>query len=337
MRTLWRSMSSHRRELAGAGILGAIASLSAVALLGTSAWLISTAAEMPPVLTLTVAAVMVRFLALSRALFRYAERLVGHDAAFRGLTELRVVVYSSLERLAPTGLSAFGRGDLLARLVADVDAALDLPLRVVLPWAQAVLVAAATVVFLGVAAARGGCRHRGAVRRRAGRHALAGGPHWRARPRIGWRRRRPSCRAPSSAHSTAHAEITAFGAGAAAATRIHDLDDEPHPPERPRVLLPRLRRRHRRARAGGRGRRRPRRSPIPAVTSGRIEPVMLAVVALLPLALFDVLSGLPASALAYQRLRGSAVRIQEVETRRPCRRSRRHRWRCPTAVHRARP
>ena len=51
---------------------------------------------------------------------------------------------------------------------------------------------------------------------------------------------------------------------------------------------------------------------VPAVTSGQIEPVMLAVVALLPLALFDVLSGLPASALAYQRLRGSAVRIQEV-------------------------
>ena len=147
VRTLWRSMSSHRRELAGAGVLGALASLSAVALLGTSAWLISTAAEMPPVLTLTVAAVMVRFLALSRALFRYAERLVGHDAAFRGLTGLRVVVYSSLERLAPTGLSAFGRGDLLARLVADVDAALDLPLRVILPWAQAVLVAAGTVVL----------------------------------------------------------------------------------------------------------------------------------------------------------------------------------------------
>ena len=52
---------------------------------------------------------------------------------------------------------------------------------------------------------------------------------------------------------------------------------------------------------------------VPAVTSGQIEPVMLAVVALLPLALFDVLSGLPSSALAYQRLRGSAVRIQEVE------------------------
>jgi len=53
---------------------------------------------------------------------------------------------------------------------------------------------------------------------------------------------------------------------------------------------------------------------IPAVVSGRLGPVWLAVVALLPLALFDVLAGLPASALAYQRLRGSATRIVEVET-----------------------
>ncbi len=52
---------------------------------------------------------------------------------------------------------------------------------------------------------------------------------------------------------------------------------------------------------------------IPAVVDGRLEPVWLAVVAFLPLALFDVLAGLPASALAFQRLRGSAVRIREVE------------------------
>ena len=52
---------------------------------------------------------------------------------------------------------------------------------------------------------------------------------------------------------------------------------------------------------------------VPAVIDGRIDPVLLAVVALLPLALFDVLASLPSSALAYQRLRGSAVRLQEVE------------------------
>ena len=72
VRALWRGMATHRRELALAGVLGAVASLSAVALLGTSAWLIATAAQMPPVLTLTVAAVMVRFRALSRLHVVYA-------------------------------------------------------------------------------------------------------------------------------------------------------------------------------------------------------------------------------------------------------------------------
>jgi thiol reductant ABC exporter CydC subunit len=310
VRTLWRSMSSHRRELAGAGVLGALASISAVALLGTSAWLIATAAGMPPVLTLTVAAVMVRFLALSRALFRYAERLVGHDAAFRGLTELRVVVYSSLERLAPTGLAAFGRGDLLARLVADVDAALDLPLRVILPWAQAVLVAAGTVAFLGWLLPVSGF-----VVGVLSCVALAVTPWLVARTaRSAEDRMAPAKAELSSAVVRAFdgtSEITAFGAGAAAASRIHDLDDG----------LTRLSARESVSLGFGGGAgvlvqgaavAAALAVAVPAVTSGQIEPVMLAVVALLPLALFDVLSGLPASALAYQRLRGSAVRIQDV-------------------------
>ena len=87
VRSLWEHMRAQRRELSLAGILGALASLSAVALLGVSGWLIASAAEMPPVLTLTVAAVSVRFLAISRAVLRYVERLIGHDAAFRGLVQ----------------------------------------------------------------------------------------------------------------------------------------------------------------------------------------------------------------------------------------------------------
>jgi thiol reductant ABC exporter CydC subunit len=274
--------------------------------------LISTAAEMPPVLTLTVAAVTVRFLALSRALFRYAERLVGHDAAFRGLTELRVVVYSSLERLAPTGLAAFGRGDLLTRLVADVDAALDLPLRVILPWAQAVLVAVATVGFLAWL-----LPSTGVVVGVLCVVALAVTPWLVARlARTAEERMAPAKAELSSAVVRAldgTPEITAFGAGAAVATRIRDLDDR----------LTRLNARESFSLGFGGGIGVLVQGAavaaalviaIPAVTSGQLDPVMLAVVALLPLALFDVLSGLPASALAYQRLRGSAVRLQEVET-----------------------
>ena len=100
VRRMWAAMAGQRPELVLAGFVGALASASAVALRGTSAWLISTAAGAPPVLTLTVAAVMVRAFALGRAVFRYGERLIGHDAAFRGLTDLRIRVYERLERLA---------------------------------------------------------------------------------------------------------------------------------------------------------------------------------------------------------------------------------------------
>ncbi len=311
VRALWRGMATHRRELALAGVLGAIASLSAVALLGTSAWLIATAAQMPPVLTLTVAAVMVRFLALSRALFRYGERLVGHDAAFRGLTRLREVVYANLERLAPTGLAAFGRGDLLTRLVADVDAALDLPLRVILPWAQAVLVAAATVAFLGwllpVA---------GVIVAILCVVAIVVVPWIVARTaRSADARMAPARAALSSAVVRAFdatSELAAFGAGPAVSARVRGMDDG----------LTRLNSREAFSLGLGGGVGVLVQGAavvaalvvtVPAVTSGQIEPVWLAVAALLPLALFDVLAGLPSSALAYLRLRGSAVRLRDVE------------------------
>jgi thiol reductant ABC exporter CydC subunit len=311
VRSLWQAMSAQRRLLTLAALLGAIASLSAVALLGTSGWLISTAAEMPPVLTLTVAAVMVRFLALSRAIFRYGERLVGHDAAFRGLTGLRVTVYTNLERLAPTGLAAFGRGDLLTRLVADVDAALDLPLRVILPWVQAVLVAGVTVAFLGWLLPVSGI-----VIGVLAVFALAVTPWIVAMTARAAEARMAPAKAELSAAVVraldATPEITAFGAAAAVTGRIHHLDDG----------LTRLSARESFALGLGGGIGIVVQGAavtaalvlaVPAVIDGRIGPVWLAVVALLPLALFDILAGLPASALAYQRLRGSAVRIQEIE------------------------
>ncbi len=89
-----------------------------------------------------------QFFALARGLCRYAERLVGHDAAFRVLSAIRVSLYTRLERLAPLGLPAFRSGDLLARLVHDVDALQDLLLRVVPPFAIALGVGAATVALV---------------------------------------------------------------------------------------------------------------------------------------------------------------------------------------------
>ena len=310
VRLLWRAMDARRGEIAWAGLIGAGASLSAVALLGVSAWLIATASEQPPVLTLTVAAVLVRFLAISRGALRYVERLVGHDAAFRGLTGLRVTVYQQLERLAPTGLSAFGRGDLLARLVADVDAALDLPLRVVLPWVQAVIVSAATVTFLawllpGVGLVVGLTSVVGLA---LVPWAVAAGAR-RAEARMAGARADMTAAVVRALDATG--EIAASGAAPAAATRLAGLDG----------ALTRLNLRESVALGLGGGLGMVTLGlavvgslvvAVPAVTSGRIGPVWLAVAAMVPLALFEVLSGLPLSAVTYQRLRGSARRLQEV-------------------------
>jgi len=117
------------RLLAGAA-LGAAALLAGVALTATSAWLIAKAATQPPILTLGVAVVGVRAFGLARAGLRYAERLVTHDAAFRTAADQRVMVWRS--------------GD-VQRLTTDVDTVRDLTPRVLLPPVVAALVCVAAV------------------------------------------------------------------------------------------------------------------------------------------------------------------------------------------------
>ncbi|MEV4612219.1 thiol reductant ABC exporter subunit CydD [Kitasatospora sp. NPDC049258] len=146
-----------RPRLALAGLLGSLALGCAVALMATSGWLISRASEMPPVLYLMMAVTSVRAFGIGRSVLRYAERLVAHDAVLKALGGVRTAVYARLERLAPGGLPAYRRGDLLARLVSDVDAMQDHHLRWRLPAAVAVVVslasAAALAAFLPLAGA----------------------------------------------------------------------------------------------------------------------------------------------------------------------------------------
>jgi thiol reductant ABC exporter CydC subunit len=132
-------------RLALAVLAGAAASAAAIGLTATSAWLISDASLRPPVLELMIAITGVRFFGVSRGAFRYAERLAGHDAAFRVLARLRGRVYERLEKLAPAGLAEFQSGDLLSRLVDDVDGLADLWLRVLLPYLVAGVAAAVTI------------------------------------------------------------------------------------------------------------------------------------------------------------------------------------------------
>ncbi|OUE24972.1 thiol reductant ABC exporter subunit CydC [Clavibacter michiganensis] len=136
-----------RRALPGL-LAGLASAVGAVALLATSAWLITRASEQPPILFLGMAIVGVRAFALGRAAFRYVERITNHDAAFRALATLRVGVFERILPFAPAGLRDTRRGDLLTRLVGDVDRLQDLPLRVVQPLAVSVLVQAASIAVV---------------------------------------------------------------------------------------------------------------------------------------------------------------------------------------------
>jgi thiol reductant ABC exporter CydC subunit len=119
--------------------------LCGVGLMATAGYLISRAAERPAVLSLTVAIVCVRFFALSRPLVRYFERLASHDLALRVLARARVHVYESVEPLAPVQLEGYRRGDLLSRMVADVDSLQNLHLRGVGPPLVALIAGAVSV------------------------------------------------------------------------------------------------------------------------------------------------------------------------------------------------
>lgn len=134
-------------RLLGAAVLGGLASGCAVALMATSAWLIARAAQQPPVLYLMVAIVAVRTFGIGRGVLRYLERLVSHDAAFRVLGRIRQQLVAHLAAIAPAGLPLWRKGDLLARTVDDVDDAGDAFLRGLLPLAGALLVGGGTVVL----------------------------------------------------------------------------------------------------------------------------------------------------------------------------------------------
>jgi thiol reductant ABC exporter CydC subunit len=147
---LFRLAPAPRRRLALAVALGALTILFGAGLMATAGYLISRAAERPAILSLTVAIVGVRFFGLGRPVLRYCERLVSHDVALRALGRFRVHAYERLEPLAPAQLEGYRRGDLLSRVVSDVDALQNLYVRGAAPPAIALL---AGTVCVAVAAA----------------------------------------------------------------------------------------------------------------------------------------------------------------------------------------
>lgn len=124
------------RRLVLAAFAAVAAELAGIGLMATAVWLVVRAAEQPPMAALAVAIVAVRTLAIARGGLRYAERLAGHDAVLRYLADLRGRIYDSLLRQPVRRHS----GDLLTRLMSDVDAVQDAVLRCLVPVCVTALV-----------------------------------------------------------------------------------------------------------------------------------------------------------------------------------------------------
>src|SRR5262245_2223558 len=100
--------------------LGTLAVAFGIGLMTAAGYLIPTAAEAPPILSLTVTIVAVRFFGLARPLARYLDRIVSHDVALRSLSRIRARFYERIEPLAPAQLEGYRHGELLNRMVGDV-------------------------------------------------------------------------------------------------------------------------------------------------------------------------------------------------------------------------
>ncbi|MDR3359412.1 MAG: thiol reductant ABC exporter subunit CydC [Bifidobacteriaceae bacterium] len=135
-------------QLLAAVFFGALTQAASVALAGASAWLIVRASQMPPVLSLQVAVVGVRAFGITRGVSRYVERLTAHRVALNGMTELRVRLYQRMAAGSGAGAATLRRGDVLARVGADIDDVGDLVVRGIIPSlvAAVILVGTSTAV-----------------------------------------------------------------------------------------------------------------------------------------------------------------------------------------------
>jgi len=298
------------RQLTLAVAAGAVASLAAIALTATSAWLISRASQRPPVLSLTIAVVAVQAFALSRSVFRYLERLVSHDAALRVLATMRVTAYLRLERLAPAGLPAFRSGDLVSRLVADVDSIGDRWLRVLLPYATAAVAGAGTVCFAALLLPSAGLVLAVSLVVAAVVAPWAAGTAARqAERRIAPRRGDLSVASLDLLRGCA--ELLAFGAAEAGLDRAAAADRALGQAEG-RSALGRGIAASVTALAAGAAVWASLVLGVPAVRSGALPGVALAVLVLTPLAAHEVFGALAPAAQQLPRIRGSAARVQAV-------------------------
>lgn len=315
---MWRAVKatrSRRKLLWLSVLLGAGAVLASVGLLTTSGYLISRAAQRPEILALGVAIVGVRFFGISRALLRYAERLVSHDLAFRTLTDLRARFFRRLIPLVPGGLPDLGRGELMGRFVGDVDTLQDLYLRGLAPPLVA-LVAGAVAVGVAFLILPAAALVLAVALLAAGLLAPAL-TRWSARSAG---RRQGAARAELGAGLV---EIASGSAELAVAGRAEDWIERS---DRASGRLASLQRRDALSGglAAGLGTALAAAAvvavlvvSIPAVGSGALAGVMLAALALLTMAAFEAVAPLGAAAAGLDACAVAAGRIEAVLDREP--------------------
>ena len=310
------SLSGLRASRVGISVaLGTLTIVFGVGLMATAGYLISRAAEHPAVLSLTIAIVAVRFFGLARPIARYVDRLWSHDLALRALGRIRARFYERIEPLSPAGLRAFRRGDLMSRMLSDVDALQGLYLRGVGPALVAVVAGAvcvgAAVAFLpgaGLVLAVGLLLGGVAVPYLTGWLGSAAG------------RRRAAARGELTAEIVellrAAPELVVYGADARALDRIRSADRE----------LDRLARRD--AFSGGVGDGLATlvagltivavlAVAVHAHEQGTLDRVLVAMLALLAVASFEAVTGLPSTARELAATLASGRRVLEVIDREP--------------------
>ena len=143
MRTFARLLgflSPFRWRIALAIVLGSVMIASSITLFGMAAYLIAAAALGPLLVFLSIPIYLVQTMGIARAASRYAERLVSHNTTFRLLAHLRVWAYRRIEPQAPAHLASQRSGDMLARLVSDIEELQNFYLRVVSPIVVALVV-----------------------------------------------------------------------------------------------------------------------------------------------------------------------------------------------------
>jgi ATP-binding cassette subfamily C protein CydC len=310
VRAVLRAAQPSTRRFTPAVLAGVGTAASAIALLAASAWLIARAAEQPALLYLSASIVAVRAFALGRGVFRYLERLTGHDAALEQLAIVRAGLVREIVPLAPDGIGRARRGALLSNLVDDVDELQNLPLRVVQPLAVAGLTALASVVFTAFVSWQAALVVAGCL---AAAFALAVWLGWAAGARA--ERAISPLRAEVSDALldllTSLDVLTAFGAVDAAHDRVRRADENLR-----RAVV---------RRGAAQGFTSGAVSLLagiasllalvvaaPAGVDGALTGPALAVVVLLPIAVFEVFGPVPLALASWRQVRSAATRVAET-------------------------